>query len=653
MADDCKRADKPTIDRRDFLQGAAVAIGAVAAPAAAKKRQADLAVDGPDKSALPPLMEEGISQQDPRYYPPGLTGMRGSHPGSFQTAHQIRDAGQWTEALGEDRGERYDLIVVGAGISGLSAAYSFRKNNPNARILVLDNHDDIGGHAKRNEFQVGDRKLIGYGGTQTMSTDYPPEALSLFSEVGIDMRRFRKYWKFERDVTRELQPGVFFDRETFGADKTIRGLSDNPSPEMWRDAPIADQAKTDLARLYSGREDFLAGMTFEEKRDYLRQTSFKQFLIDKVKAHPDVVKYFDASPCELNGLGSDVTSAWIVIAQGTWLPTYPAFLCPLFNLSDAMHLGMTPVDGYGYICHFPDGNASVARSLARGLIPDALPGSTMEDLVTSRLNYAKLDDPASNVRIRLNSTVARVQHLGDPATSRQVIVTYVMGNKPYLVTADHVILACYNMIIPRLMPELPEKQKEALLYQVKVPLVYINVAIRNSQALQKLGLNQIYCPGSLFYSICLDFAVSIGDYQTPMNPDEPCILHIVAHIPTDRSLSPRDQRRAARMFLYQTPFETFEQKIRDQLDRALGPGGFDSERDIVAITVNRWPHGYADNLSGMDDPKWGPGQAPNEIGRERFGRVSIANSDAAASAETGSAAMMGIRAAKEQNALRG
>lgn len=649
MVDDCKRG----IDRRDFLQGAAVAIGTAAAPAVAKMRQTNPALAGPDKSALPPLMEQGILQQDPRYYPPGLTGMRGSHPGSFQTAHKVRDAGEWTEALGEDTGESYDLIVVGAGISGLSAAYSFRKNNPNARILILENHDDIGGHAKRNEFQVGDRKLIGYGGTQTMSTKYPQEVLSLFSEVGIDMRRFRKYWKFERDVTRELQPGVFFDRETFGTDKTIRGLSDTPSSDMWRAAPIAEQAKTDLARIYSGHEDFLAGMSFEEKRNYLLQTSFKQFLVDKVKAHIDVIKYFDASPCELNALGSDITPAWTVISQGTSYPTYPAFLCPLFNLSDAMHLGMVPTDSYGYICHFPDGNASVARSLARGLIPDALPGTTMEDLVTSRLNYAKLDDPKANVRIRLNSTVAKVKHIGDLTTSKQVAVTYGIGGKPSLVTADHVILACYNMIIPRLMPELPEKQKEALLYQVKVPLVYVNVAIRNSQALQKLGLNSIYCPGSLFYSISLDFPVSIGDYQTPMNPDEPCVLHIVAHIPRDRSLPPRDQRRAARMFLYQTPFETFEQKVRDQLDRALGPGGFDSKRDIVAITVNRWPHGYADTLFGMDDPKWAPRQAPNEIGRQRFGRVSIANSDAAAAGNTGAAALMGIRAAEEQSALKG
>lgn len=629
------------ITRRDFLQGAALTIGSMAAPALASASPV-----GPDLTDAEYFLERGIGQHDCRYYPPALMGMRGSHSGSFEVGHQLRDSISWSNTT-EATGEHYDLVVVGAGISGLTAAYAYRKAHPGARILVLDNHDDIGGHAKRNEFTSGGSTLIGYGGTQSIHTAYPREAIALFSELGIELRKFTRYFDQPFRERHGLMTGVFFDRETFGRDHLLRGLVELSPPETFADAPMAKAARRDMVRLLSEKIDYLPKLTLEEKLRVLSKMSFETFLLEHARVHPDVIKYYFASPCEMTSLGADATPALAAILQGTWYPTYPQFLWPTWNLVEGMALGAVPSDSWGYVCHFPDGNASVARALARALVPAALPGSTMEDLVTARMSYATLDDAASAVRIRLNSTVVRVVHVGPVTSARELDVTYVLNGRALSVRAANVVMACWNTMIPRICPELPEKQQQALRYPVKVPLVYTNVQIRNWQALKKLGVAEIYCPGSFFYSVTMDFPVSIGDYHCSSGPDQPVILHLVTHIPAARGLPPRIQRRAARGYLYATPFQTFETRIRDQLDRIFGPGGFVSARDIEGITVNRWPHGYADSLDGLDDPEWAEGERPNEIGRRPFGRIAIANSDAGALAETGCAIEQALRAVRE------
>lgn len=633
-----------SLERRDFLQGAAFTMGALLA----SEHVLAGPESGPDASAEEPLLAANITQQDPRYYPPALTGMRGSHPGSFEVAHTLRDAGRWTGDAGIDTGERYDLVVVGAGNSGLAAAYAYqRKRGKNAKILVLDNHDDIGGHAKRNEFKSGGKTLIGYGGTQSIVSSYPAETIGVLSEIGIELRRFDKYWDRDFRKRHGLQTGVFFDKETFGADHLARGLNERPILEVLANAPMAPQAKQDMHRLFEKKVDYLQGMSFQEKHAYLARTSFAKFLTDRAKVHPDVVKYFDSFPCEITGLSADASSAIVSLTEGTWFPTYPDFDSSTWNLVEGMALGCVPRDHYGYICHFPDGNASVARLLARAINPQALPGSSMEDVVTARMDYGQLDSPQANARVRLNSTVVNVKHLGAPEKSEGVEVTYVLGGKVYRVRGAGVVMACYNMMIPRICPELPQAQKEALLYPKKVALVYTNVQVRNWRAIKKLGIDHVYCPGSFFYSITMDFPVSMGDYAYTRSPADPVVLHLATHIPSPRDLPPRQRCDMTRVFLYTTPFSTFEAKIKEQLNRVFGGGGFDAERDIEAITVNRWPHGYADSLEGLDDPVWKPGEAPNIVGRQRFGRITIANSDAGADAETGAAIEQALRAVSE------
>ena len=616
------------ITRRDFLNGVSIALtgtlfGSIALPA----------------QGAPQTRPAFNPEQSPGYYPPALTRMRGSHEGSFEVAHALKDGGALDLGSATDTGERHDLVVVGGGISGLAAAYFFRKAaGPNSRVLVLDNHDDFGGHAKRNEFHHGGRLLIGYGGTQSIDgpSTFSAKATGLLRDIGINVKRF--YSAFDQDLYQSLNlsRGVFFDRETFGADRLVSGEGSRPWPEFLAEAPLSEQARNDIARLYDGRTDYLPGLTVEEKKARLAKVSYRDFLADVAGITKDALPFFQTRTNSFWALGIDAVSALEV-----WMMGYPGF--------QGMGLGTTRAESREpYIFHFPDGNASVARLLVRALVPAAMPGSTMEDVVTSRADYARLDDPRQPVRVRLNSTAVRVEHTGAPAAAHDVKVTYIRGGEAYRVRGGACVLACYNSIIPFLCPELPEEQKKNLSYATRSPLVYTNVLLRDWTAFRKLGVHSVYAPGGYHSGFQLDFPVSLGGYRFPAAPEEPMVVHM-ARVPTSPGKPNREQHKAGRWDLLGATFETFERNIRDQLGRALSGGGFDPARDIEAITVNRWPHGYAYEYNRLFDPEWSEEEKPWVRGRRPYGRISIANSDAAADAYTHIAIDQAWRAVREIN----
>jgi len=290
-------------------------------------------------------------------------------------------------------------------------------------------------------------------------------------------------------------------------------------------------------------------------------------------------------------------------------------------------------DSGSYRFHFPDGNASIARLLVRGLIPGAVSRGTAEDIVTAAIDYSQLDRPGTPVRLRLSSPVMRVRHRGQPGRAADVEVVWIGRRGLESARAKHCILACWHTVIPYLCAEFPQSQKDAMRYQVKVPLVYTTVGLRQWTAFEKLGFSRASCPGSYHYSARLDFGPQIGGYVPAKSPDEP-VLVSMERTPCLPGLPERDQHRAGRGELFSTTFATFERSIRDQLARMLSAGGFDPGRDIEAITVNRWPHGYAYEYNPLFDPDWPDGQAPHEIARRPLGRIAIANSDASAGAYT-------------------
>jgi spermidine dehydrogenase len=201
-------------------------------------------------------------------------------------------------------------------------------------------------------------------------------------------------------------------------------------------------------------------------------------------------------------------------------------------------------------------------------------------------------------------------------------------------------------MIPYLCPELPDKQKAALKSLVKTPLIYTTVALRNWRPFKTLGLSSVFAPGSYYSTLSLNPVVDIGNYRSVRSPDEPILIR-VQRVPVRPGLPQRDQNRAGQLDIFTTSFETFERNLRDQLARTLSPGGFDPARDITAITVNRWPHGYAYEYNPLFDPDWPDGEQPHVIGRARFGRITIANSDSGAAAYTDSAIDQAYRAVQD------
>jgi spermidine dehydrogenase len=634
--------DRP-ITRRDFLNG--MAIGATAA-ASGPLFAAPLNEPTPSAPSLPSAAQDAFG-----YYPPLLTGMRGSHPGSFEDAHALRDGQTWPSLI--DTGEEYDLIVVGGGISGLAAAHFYRAKAPKSRILILDNHDDFGGHAKRNEFNLDGHLNLLNGGTLEIDSPRPygPVAAGLLKTLGIDVPALIKSsqnLKFYDDLG--LQAGAFFDQETFGADKLVVGLGEDgtgavPLDILLNQAPLSAHARKEIAQIETAKIDYMPGVPSDEKKQRLSRMSYEAFLRDVIRVDPAVLKFYHARTMGEWGVGTDAVSA--LDCWGFGMPGFQGMKIAKGSIS---RMGFTPAGyedtGGSFRLHFPDGNATIARLLVRNLIPHAIPGNSAEDIVTARVNYAQLDRPDTAVRLRLNSTAIRARHLGDAQSAKQVEVTYLRGGRPNTARARGAVLACYNVLIPYLCPELPPAQKDALHKLVKTPLVYTSVALRNWQAFDKLKLYRVYAPGSYHTYFHLNAHVTVGTYRSTKSPRDPILVHMV-RTPCKPGLPEHEQNRAGRAELLSTSFETFERNIRDQLGRTLKDGGFDPAGDITAITVNRWPHGYAPEYNPLFDPELLEPERPHVVGRARFGRIAIANSDSGGGAYTDSAIDQGHRAVME------
>jgi spermidine dehydrogenase len=636
------------ISRRDFVNGVAMVAGSLALPLSSLATQAEYSPGAPNP------------------YPPARMGMRGSHPGSFEVAHALRDSASIDVSGAEPTGETYDLIVVGGGLSGLGAAHYFLKNvGRDAKVLVLDNHDDFGGHAKRNEFNYQGKLLAINGGTLEIESPsrYNMWATQLLRDIGVDLARYTKENEANGKLygSLGLRGGHFFDKETFGVDRLVAapvasGEGEHQprrfSAEYLRNMPISEQAKKDLMRLEDPNQpDYMPGLSSAQKKDRLAHISLRDYLLTVAKVDKQAYWFYMASGRGVFCVGGDAMPALFAWQMGeagfAGLKLDPSPQGLLADLPGGQHGRQIESEES---VHFPDGNATLARLLVRWLIPDAVPGATQEDIGTAKVNYGLLDRAANAARIRLNSTVLKVRHDGDAASAKEVIVNYNTAGRLYEVRGRACVMACWNMFIPYLAPELPSAQKEALAYNVKGPIVYTNVFLRNWQAFQKLGVSYVECPTMYHDTVALAEPSDLGDLHHARNPSEPVAVRMT-RMPGSIGLPRKEQHRIGRAELLGTSFETFERNIRTQLTRILAPGGFDPARDIIGITVNRWPHGYSYTYNSLYDPvEWvftETDTRPCVIARQPYGLISIANADAAASPHTDAAFLEAHRAVSE------
>ena len=607
------------ITRRNFVNGTLLATGSSLLPFAASNQAAMAALD-------------------PSYYPPALTGLRGSHPGSNNHAHALAWAGRSDMRSMTKLSETYDLVIVGAGLSGLAAAYFYQQQHgSDKKILILDNHDDFCGHAKRNEHVINGKTCISYGGSQSIVE--PKEAnqvvLDLFEDIGVDLKRFNTAYDVDFFKRHDMGGVTYFNEEVFGEDKLVQHPYCNypnyvegilggklSHEEAAAQAPLSKKGREQLLRVLNGGLHTL-GVQEEDLQNYINNYSYFDYL-QKILGvdDPGVLRMARHSGLDWGNYSTELMS--IAEAQSSGAMGFPP---------RAVYDKDNP-----YIYHFPDGNAGVARALVKKLITKVAKGRNAEELVLARFNYAELDRPSNSVRMRLNSTVVNVKHVGsDPASANEVLVTYINDNNSFQVRARNVVMACYNMMIPHLVSELPENQAMALRLQTKSPFVYTTVGLRNWHALKDSGIGVAMSPGNMHQAVLMDFPVSMGGYKFTESPDQPCVIQMISCPFGSFGAPPQEQFKEARYRMLSMQFDDYEQEIRRHLSGMLPKDLFDFNQDVASISVNRWAHGYTFA---------GPGDSVS-VGRQPFGRITVANSDSAPGADAKTAMMMAHRAINE------
>nr|WP_271502451.1 FAD/NAD(P)-binding protein [Luminiphilus sp.] len=534
--------------------------------------------------------------------------------------------------------QHYDLVVVGAGLSGLAAAVFYRQQSgPDKTILILDNHDDFGGHAKRNEHTIDGQTLISYGGSQTLVEPRTADPIirKLFTDIGIDLYRFDTAFDQGFYARHGLSATTYFNAKQFGKDvlvhhpfcnyyNYIEGLPGAAvsDEEAVSKTPLSARGKEQLLRVLKAGVHLL-GVPDAQLEEHIYHHNYFDYLQNTLGVDdPNVLHMARHSGIDWSNAGTELLS--------------------IGEARECGALGFAPDNVYDedhpYIHHFPDGNAGVARALVKYLIPQIAEGNSAEALVGARFDYGQLDRDAQSSRIRLNATVVDVSHRGAVDSAEDVLVRYVREGSTYEVSASNVVMACYNMMIPHLVTDLPASQSSALKQQLKSPLIYTTVGLRHWRAFKEQGLGLAMCPGNMHQTLFMDFPVSLGGYQYTQTPDDPCIIQMISCPYSEELGKPRaEQYKEARYRMLGRTFADYESEVREHLTGMLPSTHFDFNRDVASLTVNRWAHGYA---------VAGPGDTA-AIGRKPHGRITIANSDSAPAADAVEAMRMGYRAVAE------
>ena len=551
----------------------------------------------------------------------GIGDYRHSNGNTYEvmsTAHAMRD-GKFERSIDSaiDTGETYDLVSVGGGLSGLAAAVFFQKNK-GGRCLVLDNHPIFGGEAKRNEFRVGGQTLVAHQGSAIYlvprKDGYTDRVYDL---IGMD-RRVLEYQRW-----RGPSPEMPLSQSPYAEPKNYGfyfGPQFGKRPGVWvidpwgrklEGAPLTDAVKTELLRWRTvddeGPRPQTEGDAVSRQLDAI---TLEDHLMARHHISRETVRNF-LSPVEGGGygLGPDALSAYCAYAIETQFP----------GDGDA-----TSGDQM-----FPDGNSGFARLMVKTLIPDAFAGPrTVEAVWRNRVNFGALDRARQPTRIRLNATVVRVEHAGDPASAPHVVITYVKGKQLFKLKAASVVMAGGSWTSKHIVRDLPASHRDAYAQFYRSPCLMANVAVRNWRFLYRMGMSGCRWFEGLGDYLSVRKMAVIGSESPTIGPDSPTVLTIKVLF-AQPGLPIAEQGSRGRAQLLGTSFAQYERAFREQLGDMFAPGGFDPRRDIAGIILNRWGHAYVNPQPGFFFGVDGK-PAPRDVLRDRpHGRIAFANTDLA------------------------
>lgn len=586
--------DQP-ITRRDFVYGSSLLLGGALTGCAT-----------------------GSSTDDPADYsfrvgrdwhgPGGVGDYAGSHgntPDVVQAAHEIR-TGRFRDVVRNavDSGETYDCIIVGAGFAGLSAAHHFQRLNPNGKALVIDNHPMFGGEAKRNDFNVNGVHVSGPQGSNdfavTPDTGEPDDYFSAlnmprefeYAEPGGSAAGLRipidnyAYLHWAHD---QFDVGHFFDGHTTPWVKDLwrTGLGSTP----WDKGVQEGFLRLRRAVADEGAEPWLDSITM-------------QYYYERTYGMPrQVTEYIDPIMASIIGLGCDGISAY----WGKYF-SMPGFAPP-------------PAYPDDLIKSFPGGNAGIARHFVKKLIPASIDGSALTDVLFGKINFDELDKEDQSVRIRLNSTVVRVEKTPD----KQVLVTYTNGGRVYQTKARTAVMASGGWVNKHVVADLPDTHAKAYEAFHHSPVLVANVALTNWRFIERLGVPAAIWSGGFGFTCNIRRPMIVDGVSQPCHPDEPTVMTFYAPI-YKPGLPAKEQGIVGRAEMLGTSFTDYERQIREQMTKMFAAGGFDARNDIAGVVLNRWGHAYVNPGPGFMHGEMGNLAPPDAI-RRPLGRIAIGHSE--------------------------
>jgi len=602
-----------SITRRDFLGATLLGAGAAL-------------LDG-----LTPAQILGATAEDDWTGFGGIGDYRHSNGNTLevlQAGHKLRD-GAYSSLLADpiETNEIYDCVVVGGGISGIAAALFFQRLAGSGKsCLILENHPIFGGEAKQNEFEVDGKRLIAHQGSAIYLVPYPHSFIARFYDsIGLHTPKL-SYQKWSGP-----QPEMTIGRTPYDSAGLSRGqyafwfgAKFGQKPGMWvvdpigtklQGAPISENARKELLRWFSGRaseESKFEPPKYEgdEISRQLDSITLEQHIMQRSGLSQETIRTF-LSPVEGggSGLGPDALSAYCDYA------------------ADLLH----PLDdGSGEAVQmFPGGNTTIARLMAKALIPGCIDGpATVEGVGRNAVKLGALDTPGAAARMRLSATALSVRHDGDAAKAESLTIAYAKDGKVFRVKARSAVVAGGSWTAKHIITDLPAAQRQAYAQFYRSPCMMANVAVRNWRFLQKMGITGCRWFEGVGNYMDVRRLATVGIDDATISPDSPVVLTLKV-LYAYPGLPTEEQGRRGRAEMLSISFREYEQRIREQFAAMFAHEGFDANRDIAAIILNRWGHAYLNPQPGFFFGSNGK-PAPREILRSApFGRIAFANTDLA------------------------